>query len=249
VTGRSPGADSGPVRNIGIFGGTFDPPHTGHLIVAQDAALALGLDRILFVPAARPPHKRAAAVSAAAVRAEMLALAIAGDDRFAMDTLELDRAGASYTADTLRDLDARAPDTRWTLLIGADQYGEFDTWRDPAGIRRLARVAVLMRGGTHGGAARDLTKQDPGADAAPAAGAQASASGSGSANAHLIRPATRALGRGDVALDVTRIDVSATAVRERVAAGLPIRYLVPRAVEEFIFEQKLYLRNGTPVAG
>ena len=195
---------------IGIFGGTFDPPHVGHLIVAQDAALALGLDRILFIPAARPPHKSHAELTPAGLRAEMLALAIEGDPRFAMDRRELERTGASYTVDTLRELVREGPQTRWTLLIGADQYREFDTWRDPQEIRRLAQLAVLMRGGT-----------DSGADTSG----------------------------GDLALEVTRIDVSATAVRERVRAGLPIRYLVPRAVEEFIFEKKLYLRNGIPVAG
>lgn len=210
MTGRKPGANARRTpQHVGVFGGTFDPPHVGHLIVAQDAALALGLDRILFVPAARPPHKRDVAVSDAAIRAEMLAVAIGDDDRFAMDTLELARSGASYTVDTLRELARRDEETRWTLLIGADQYAEFDSWREPDEIRRIARVAVLMRGGTHGGD----------------------------------------LGRGDVALDVTRIDVSATAVRARVAAGQPIRYLVPSAVEKFIFERKLYIRNGTSVAG
>jgi nicotinate-nucleotide adenylyltransferase len=218
--------------NIGIFGGTFDPPHVGHLIVAQDAALALGLDRILFVPAAHPPHKQGVALTAAGLRADMLALAVDGDPRFRIDTLELERPGASYTVDTLRALAGREPGTSWTLLMGADQYEEFATWREPEEIRRLARLAVLMRGGTHGGAADTLAADRP-----------------GPVDGHLARPTARGIGAGDVALEVTRVDVSATAVRRRVAAGLPIRYLVPRAVEEFIFERKLYLRNGTPVAG
>lgn len=236
-------SEAGSARHIGIFGGTFDPPHAGHLIVAQDAALALGLDRILFVPAARPPHKRGATVSEPAQRAEMLARAIAGDDRFSMDTLELDRAGASYTVDTLRELAGRNPAAHWTLLIGADQYGEFHTWREPDVIRSLARIAVLMRAGRTGtGAEADATDGTPGR-------AASSESAGGPAVADLIRPRVRDLEHGDVALDVTRIDISATAVRARVAAGLPIRYLVPRAVEEFIFERKLYTRNGTPVAG
>ena len=228
---------SGP--HIGIFGGTFDPPHAGHLIVAQDAALALGLDRILFVPAARPPHKRGAMVSEPALRAEMLARAIAGDDRFGMDPLELDREGASYTVDTLRELAGRDTAARWTLLIGADQYGEFHTWREPDVIRSLARIAVLMRAGTTG------VSESAGGSAVAGTNEPAGTS----AIADLIRPRVRALEHGDVALDVTRIDISATAVRARVAAGLSIRYLVPRAVEEFIFERKLYIRNGTSVAG
>lgn len=218
--------------DIGIFGGTFDPPHVGHLIVAQDAALALGLDRILFIPAANPPHKRGLDVTAARVRARMLALAIEDDGRYGLDTLELERLGASYTVDTLRELNAREPAARWTLLMGADQYEEFSTWRDPGEIRRLARVVVLTRGGSHGGAADTLAAERTGAD-----------------DARLHRPALHELSNGDVAVEVTRIDVSATAVRARVAAGLPIRYLVPPAVEEFIFEQQLYTRNGTQVAG
>jgi nicotinate-nucleotide adenylyltransferase len=210
--------------NVGLFGGTFDPPHNGHLIVAQDAFLALGLDRIVFVPAALPPHKADMALTPAADRARMIELAIAGDDRFAMDRLELDRSGPSYTVDTLRELSARQPSTRWTLIIGSDQYAEFASWRSPTEIRRLARIAVLSRAGS--GAAL------PGGSRAE------SASG-----------AVRSLAAGDVSVAVTRIDISATAVRQRVADGLPIRYLVPPAVEAFIFERRLYRRNGTTVAG
>jgi nicotinate-nucleotide adenylyltransferase len=232
--------------NVGIFGGTFDPPHAGHLIVAQDALLALDLDRILFVPAARPPHKLHVELTAADLRTAMLRLAIEGDVRFDIDTVELERPGASYTADTLEVLAARQPGNRWTLLVGADQYREFDSWRDPDRIRRLARVAVLMRGGTQGASddKPDRTGQGPGAGSGP--GGRPDPGGEPSRD----RPAAHPIGdAGDVVIDVTRIDVSATVVRSRVAAGLPIRYLVPRAVETFIFERKLYLRNGTPVAG
>jgi nicotinate-nucleotide adenylyltransferase len=193
----------------GIFGGTFDPPHLGHLIVAQDAALALGLDRILFIPAAQPPHKQDVVVSAADLRARMLALAVNGDDRFAVDELELERAGPSYTVDTLRALTTRDPDAEWTLLMGVDQYAEFDAWREPGAIRRLARLAVLTRGGG----------------------------------------AVVALPGEDVQVEVSRIDISSTLIRARVAAGLPIRYLVPAAVESFIFERQLYRRNGAVVTG
>jgi nicotinate-nucleotide adenylyltransferase len=195
----------------GIFGGTFDPPHTGHLIVAQDAALALGLDRILFIPAAQPPHKQHLSVSAADLRADMVRLAIAGDDRFAVDLRELGRTGPSYTVDTLRELTAREPGVEWTLLMGVDQYAEFDSWRAPEEIRSLARLAVLTRAGANPGAAE---------------------------------PAS-----GIAQVAVTRIDISSTEVRERVARGLPIRYLVPDAVAEFIFERRLYRRNGPEVAG
>jgi nicotinate-nucleotide adenylyltransferase len=196
----------------GIFGGTFDPPHSGHLIVAQDAALALGLDRILFVPAAVPPHKQHLSLSPAAVRSRMLQLALEDDARFAVDLLELERSGPSYTVDTLRELTVRWPATQWTLLMGVDQYAELGTWREPEELRRLARIAVLSRSG--------LTGQT----GAPT-------------------PA------GDAHVSVTRIDISSTAIRERVAQGLPIRYLVPAAVERFIFEEGLYRRNGPVLRG
>jgi nicotinate-nucleotide adenylyltransferase len=209
---------------IGLFGGTFDPPHIGHLVVAQDAALALGLDRILFVPAARPPHKDAGVEATPAQRARMVELAIGDDARFGLDPIELERNGPSYSVDTLRALRVRDPDAEWTLLVGMDQYEEFATWREPDAIRRLARLAVLTRPGVGGEAA----------------------AGSGSGTA--VAPVTR-LPDGAVRVAVTRIELSSTTVRERVAAGMPIRYMVPAAVERFIYEAGLYVRNGAPVTG
>jgi nicotinate-nucleotide adenylyltransferase len=210
--------------NVGILGGTFDPPHNGHLIVAQDAALALGLDRILFIPAARPPHKQNVTISPAELRAGMLRRAIEGDPRFGLDLLELERTGPSWTVDTLRALSQGSPGTRWTLLMGVDQYAEFGSWREPGEIRGLARIGVLSRSGLSGGVV--------------AAGA-----------ADLAQLRTTPLPDGDMQVEVTRIDISSTQIRARVAAGLPIRYLVPAAVEDFIFETGLYSRNGPVAAG
>jgi nicotinate-nucleotide adenylyltransferase len=208
--------------NIGLFGGTFDPPHAGHLIVAQDAALALGLDRILFIPAAQPPHKLESPVTGAVLRLRMLELAIGDDSRFGIEHAELERSGPSFTVDTLRALHEAAADVDLTLLMGADQYAEFPTWREPEEIRRLARLAVLMREGTTGAAAV------PGAS---------------------WRPAASEMADGVLSVAVTRIDISSTVVRRRVAEGVPIRYLVPPAVERFIHEQRLYSRNGLSVTG
>jgi nicotinate-nucleotide adenylyltransferase len=208
--------------NIGLFGGTFDPPHAGHLIVAQDAALALGLDRILFIPAAQPPHKLETPVTAAVQRLRMLELAIGDDSRFGIERAELERSGPSFTVDTLRSLHEAAEDVDLTLLMGADQYAEFPTWREPDEIRGLARLAVLMREGTTGAAA--------------VSGAS-------------WRPAASEMADGALSVAVTRIDISSTAVRRRVAEGIPIRYLVPPAVEHFIHEHRLYSRNGSSVAG
>lgn len=135
---------------IGIFGGTFDPPHVGHLIVAQDALQALALDRIIFVPAALPPHKTSLSITPAALRLRMLAAAIQGDPRFSVDDVELERAGPSYTVDTLRIYRRRHPAAELFLLIGADQFSELSTWREPEEIGRLAQLAVLTRGGESG---------------------------------------------------------------------------------------------------
>jgi nicotinate-nucleotide adenylyltransferase len=201
---------------FGLFGGTFDPPHTGHLIAAQDAALALRLDRVLFVPAAVPPHKQHRTITPAEFRLRMLALALSDDTRFTLDPVELERPGPSYTVDTLRELRRRLPGD-WTLLLGADQYEEFATWREPEEVLRLATVGVLERAGT-------LPRSAPSNVPAEARD-------------------------GVVRVSVTRVDISSTAIRQRVAAGVSIRYLVPSGVETFIAETGLYLRNGTSQTG
>lgn len=131
---------------LGIFGGTFDPPHIGHLIVAQDAALALRLDRVLVVPAAEPPHKRRQ-LTPSATRLEMTRAAVGGDPLFEVSDIELGRSGPSYTVDTLRELRQLRPADDLVLLIGEDQYREFGTWREPETVRELAEIAVLSRGG------------------------------------------------------------------------------------------------------
>lgn len=192
---------------IGIFGGTFDPPHLGHLIVAQDALVALGLERVLFIPAAVPPHKIQREITPAALRLELLRAAVAGDPRFEVSDLELRRAGPSYTVDTLRELQERHPAASLYFLLGVDQFRELHGWREPEAISRLATLAVIGREGE--------------------------------------------LGEGSVAtrfphhmVAATRIDISATAVRARVAAGEPIRYLVPERVAAVIEREGLY-RSGT----
>lgn len=133
---------------VGVLGGTFDPPHTAHLIVAQDAAEVLRLDRVLFVPAALPPHKRAATLTPASLRLEMLRAALDADPRFEICELELRRPGPSYTVDTLRALRRERPGDELVLLIGLDQWMDFRTWHEPESIVELADVAVLARPGS-----------------------------------------------------------------------------------------------------
>jgi nicotinate-nucleotide adenylyltransferase len=187
---------------IGIFGGTFDPPHIGHLIAAQDACDALQLDRLLFVPAAEPPHKRNRSITPAPIRREMLQAALKGETRFQICDLELGRNGPSYTVDTLRELRKSHPEDALFLLIGADQVREFATWRAPEEIAQLAEVVQVARSG--------LDRADAGSGLVPKT------------------------------IQITRIDVSATDIRQRVADGRSIRYLVPAAVERLIREHGLY---------
>lgn len=189
---------------LGIFGGTFDPPHLGHLIVAQDVWSALGLDQVVFLPAAQPPHKRGREITAADIRLRMVLAAVEGDDRFTVSDVELQRAGPSFTVDTLRAVRESRPGDSLYLLIGADQVRELHTWREPGEIVNLATVVGLSRGG-------ERIEPAPGLEVLP--------------------------------LEVTRIDVSATMIRERVAAGQPIRYLVPPGVEQIIRQESLYVNE------
>jgi len=131
----------------GILGGSFDPVHHGHLIAADRAAEALGLDRVLFVPCAVQPLKPSGPVAAADHRRAMLSLALAGHPRFALDALELERSGPSYTVDTVRAVRARDPDERLVLIVGADAAADLGRWRAVDEIARLAEVAVLTRPG------------------------------------------------------------------------------------------------------
>jgi nicotinate-nucleotide adenylyltransferase len=189
------------VARTGILGGTFDPPHLGHLAAASDAWQALGLDRVLFVPASVPPHKRGRVKTPAALRLEMVRAAVAGDPRFAADDRELRRPGPSYTVDTLRELHREAPADELFLLLGADALRDLPTWREPDAVASLAHLVVLHRAG-------EGAPVDAPFPALPVA--------------------------------VTRIDVSATEVRRRVAAGEPVRYLVPDPVRAVVEREGLY---------
>lgn len=133
-----------PVR-VGLLGGTFDPPHVGHLLAASDAHEVLGLDRLLFVPAAVQPFKSGKVEATPAARRRMLELMIGDDPRFAVDPVEIDRAGLSFTVDTLAALAERDPGARHFLLIGEDLAGQIASWREPRRIAELAEIVVMAR--------------------------------------------------------------------------------------------------------
>ncbi len=132
---------------LGVFGGTFDPPHIGHLIAAQEVHRQLGLDRVLLVPAGIPPHKQGHAISPGAVRLEMVRAATATDECMEVSPIELEREGPSYTVDTLRALHEQYPGAELFLAIGADQLEDLPRWREPEEIARLARLVAFARGG------------------------------------------------------------------------------------------------------
>lgn len=145
--------DGGPAR-IALFGGTFDPPHVGHLIVAQDVVEALALDALHFVPAGEPPHKRDQEFTPAELRLEMVRAAVEGDPRLVASDVEMRRRGPSYTVDTLRALRELRPDDELYFVMGVDQYAALDTWKEPEAVAELARLVVITREGDEPDGAR-----------------------------------------------------------------------------------------------
>ena len=194
---------------LGVLGGTFDPPHLGHLLVAQEAVESLGLSRLLFVVASQPPHKEGRKLSPADVRSEMARAAIGDHPRLGVSEVEFHRDGPSYTVDTLRYFRSEHPDAEIFFILGADQLAEFHEWKDPEEILELATLVAVARDG-----------HTPGGVAAPAL------------------PSGRPV--EFEALEVTRVDISATGIRERVASGRTIRYRVPEAVNDIIERYRLY---------
>ncbi|MBN2005049.1 MAG: nicotinate (nicotinamide) nucleotide adenylyltransferase [Anaerolineae bacterium] len=202
---------TGHPHRIGVFGGSFDPPHYGHLALAETARVQLRLDRVLFVPAGQPPHKLDQALSAPEVRAELVLAAIGDNPAFSLSRVDLDRPGPHYTVEMLALLQAQFPDVEtWFLLMGEDSLCDLPTWFRPEAILEQAVLAVMPR----------TTKP---ADV-------------GTLSARL--PAIR---ERLAWLDVPPVDFSATELRRRVRTALPLRYLVPPDVEACICRHKLYV--------
>lgn len=214
---------------VGILGGTFNPIHLGHLVFAESFRERLALDRVLFVPAAMPPHKAARGVIAALHRYTMVSLAVAGHSAFAASSVELDRSGPSYSVDTLEVLAGEWAGARLFLLMGSDTFLDLPNWRTPERLGAWATLAVGHRAGS---------PFDPEAPAARAVLARL-----GRPTWRCVPPtAAEALAPGEVALVETRsVAVSAREIRQRLAAGESMRYLVPLAVAEYITQHQLYL--------
>ena len=133
------------MAELGILGGTFNPPHIGHLVMLHQAMDQLGLDRIALMPVSRPPHKEVADDPGADVRLALCRLAAGDDERLVVSALEIERGGASFTVDTLRALHEREPEHQLTFIVGGDMALSFPSWRDPEAILKLARLAVAER--------------------------------------------------------------------------------------------------------
>ena len=206
---------SGLIRRLGIFGGTFDPIHHGHLVAAEEALYQLGLDKVLFVPAGAPPHKPSRPISPADHRVRMVELAIAGKPRFALSRVDLDRPGPCYSVDMLALLRLEwGSGPGLYFIVGADSLSEMATWYQPQRLIELCELAVVERPGSEIDLAQ-VEGQLPGV----------------SDRLHRVQ--------------MPRLQISSSDLRARRRAGRSISYLVPPAVEAYIVEHGLYLAETT----
>jgi len=201
------------VRSLGVYGGSFDPVHFGHLRSALEVQQQLGLDQLRFIPAGNPPHKAGPVVNAAD-RVKMLELAIADTDSagspcLIVDQREIERLKPSYTFDTLEELQNELPQAQLTLIIGTDQFSVFDTWHRWRELLGIAHVAVMER---------------PGEKLSEFA-------------VELLQGEYRSK---VTICPVTQLDISSTRIRNDLSAGTDIRFLLPYAVRRYIIEHQLY---------
>jgi len=198
--------------NIGVLGGTFDPIHVGHLVLAEETRTRLNLALTLFVPAGQPWLKVSTPISAVEHRVEMVCLALADSSYFKLSTVEVERTGPSYAVDTIAELRAQLGDEdELFFILGWDSLAELPQWREPLRLIKMCRLVAVPRVGH---AAPDLNSLEA------------------------IIPG---LSQRLTLLDAPEIDISASVIRDRVARGLSIRHLVPEPVERYIRQHKLYI--------
>jgi len=197
--------------NIGVLGGTFDPVHSGHLLIAEKARLKLKLNLVIFVPAGQPYLKSSREITPAFHRVEMVKRAIADDANFELSTVEVDRNGPSYTVDTIEALQRRlGSGTSMYFLIGWDSLEEIHEWHEPARLVKLCKLVAVTRPG--------LKKPD----------------------LKSMESFISGITNNVVWLDIDPIDISSSDIREKVARGISIHGLVPESVERYIKKNKLY---------
>ncbi len=202
--------------HVGVFGGTFDPIHLGHLGAAEATRSVLGLGRVIFVPAGQPWLKADIPISPARHRLEMVRLALAGEPHFELSTMEIDRPGPSYTVDTVRVLQGDlGREADLFLLIGSDALLDFPRWRQPARLMEICRLAAFARPNVALPSLDDLERAVPG------------------------------ISRRIDFVEIPQVNVSATEIRRLVTQGASIGHLVPRAVESYIVKHGLYVDRDT----
>lgn len=206
---------------LGLLGGTFDPVHLGHLLVAESCREQLRLDEVWFIPAAVPPHKQQQTLTPGATRVEMLKLAIGGHEAFRVSEIELNRGGVSYTVDTLTAVRAERPEDELFLLLGADSLADLPTWREPRRICELTTIATVGR------------PDAPELNYSPLA--------------EFVEPARLAAIK-NCRVEMPPIGISSRDLRRRGAEGRSLRYQVPRAVEQYISANRLYHPSSEPGA-
>lgn len=213
---------------LGVFGGTFNPIHVGHLVLAESLRERLALERILFVPAGTPPHKGARGIAPALHRYAMVSVACVGHPAFAASDVELRQPGPSYTIETLETLAGEWAGARLFLLMGSDTFLDLPAWRTPEQLPAWATLAVGARAG--------------GGFEAEAERPRAILAQLGQRGWRRVPPtAPEALAPGEIALvEALSLPVSAREIRRRVAAGESVRYLVPLAVADYIGQHRLY---------
>ncbi len=200
--------------NIGVLGGTFDPIHKGHIIVADETRAQLSLAEVLFVPAGQPWLKEDSPILAAEHRVQMVRLAIAEQPYFKLSTMEIDRAGPSYTVDTITELQAQlSAGDELFFILGWDNLAQFPQWKEPSRLIKMCRLVAVPRPGYQLPDLNSLEAVIPG------------------------------LSQRLIVLDKPEVDISATEVRNRVVLGLSISHLVPEPVEKYIRQNRLYLRQ------
>jgi len=200
--------------NIGVLGGTFDPIHSGHLVIAEEARARLGLARILFVPAGQQWLKTARNVAPAAHRVEMVRRAIAAKPHFELSTVEVDRPGPSYSVETMAILQQKlGVEAKIFFVVGWDSLAELPQWKEPAKLIQLCKLVAVTRQGFSRPDLKALESSVPGVT------------------------------QSVVWLDIAPIDISSSGIRDRVAQGLSIHGLVPDEVGRYIKEQKLYRKR------
>ena len=208
---EAPDRQPAALRRVGVLGGTFDPIHYGHLFIAEEARARIPLERVLFVPAAQPPHKTNVYICPAKHRLRMVELAVASNPPFEVSTVDMDRPGPHYSVDMIALLrEEYGPQTEFYFIMGLDSLAGILTWHQPARLLELCRLAVASRQGYR-------------------------------ADLRALEGSLPGISARTLVLDTLELEISSSDIERRIREGLPVKYLIPGAVEEYIRAHSLYL--------